>query len=67
MNMLLVIKMRSVSNVCGVAYMADKEPYTDCLGRVTWYTSSLLIIFSAVGPSEAESSAAAGAPVESEV
>lgn len=43
--MLLVINMRSVSNVCGAAYMADKELYTDYLGGVRRYTSSPLIIF----------------------
>lgn len=42
--MLLVIKMRCVSNVCGVAYMADKKLYTDYLGRVTRYTSNLLMV-----------------------
>lgn len=60
--MLLVINMRSVSNVCGAAYMVDKEPYTDYLGRVSRYTSSPLIIFSARGLSEDLSCGAGGAP-----
>lgn len=42
--------MQSVCNVCGVAYTVDKELYMDYLGRVTRYTSSPLIIFSATGP-----------------
>lgn len=61
--MLLVINMRSVCNVCGAAYMVDKELYTDYLGRVTQYTSSLLIIFKCCGPSEAESWCDGGASV----
>lgn len=48
--MLLVINMCSAYNVCGVAYMVDKELCTDYLGSVMWYTSSLLISFIATGP-----------------
>lgn len=62
--MLLEIEMRAVSNVCGVAYMGDKELYADYLGRVTWYTSSPSITFSVSGPL---GGSRLSAPVEFEV
>lgn len=59
--------MRSVYNVCGGAYMVDKEPYTDYLGSLTRQAPSPLIIFSAAGPSEAEGGGIGGASVWFEV
>lgn len=56
-----VINMHSVSNVCGAAYMVDKELYADCPGRASPYTSRPWITFSAARPPRLRATADASA------